>query len=398
MAEGAFIYKNGLNVPYLPLWSLAHAPLTVVPKHAAQLLLFPLSIVAAVVLLWILQRLTKDVLPISSHVHFWVVALALILAARWLIRDMVECGVNLALVTLSWLAIYLWIQHRDWAGGICLGLAASLKCTPLAFLGYFLWKRQWKMAAATTMATVLFTLAPAFWMGPAQYREAMAHWWGYASRGIAERDPTRGVLGEEKVQNHSLRPALARMLVHLPQGHQLRVPDRHHVEFLNLNPEIAGQIIKAIMLALALVVAWRFRGAVAGPRRGGETVLWEAAAFSVAILLYSPITWSQHCVGVLPAAYLIVRAMVSRGRFPGWMWPLAGAYVFFVLLLNRILIGREMTLLLLSYHVYSWCFLAVLAATLKFHADAVASESGVGGRLASGKPEMIAPPMMNAGS
>jgi hypothetical protein len=98
MAAGEFIYERGLDVPYLPLWALVHAPLTVLPVHAAQLVLFPLSLAAAALLLWVLDRLTRRSFPLDRERRFWVAALALLLSIRFLLRDMSECGVNLALV------------------------------------------------------------------------------------------------------------------------------------------------------------------------------------------------------------------------------------------------------------------------------------------------------------
>ena len=40
-------------------------------------------------------------------------------------------------------------------------------------------------------------------------------------------------------------------------------------------------------------------------------MVWEGAVISLLILLYSPVTWKQHCVGVLPALYLVCRAALA---------------------------------------------------------------------------------------
>src|SRR5690606_24929913 len=98
--------------------------------------------------------------PLDEDRLFFVVVGAVFMSSRFLVRDMPECGVNLALVALSWLAVEFWVKHRDWAGGWCLGLAISLKCTPALFWAWFVWKRQWKMAGTTLAATVVFTLSP----------------------------------------------------------------------------------------------------------------------------------------------------------------------------------------------------------------------------------------------
>jgi alpha-1,2-mannosyltransferase len=380
MAAGEFIYERGLDVPYLPLWALVHAPLTVLPVHVAQLVLFPLSLAAAALLLWVLDRLTRRSFPLDRERRFWVAALALLLSIRFLLRDMSECGVNLALVALSWWGIYLWTRGRDWAGGISLGLAAALKCTPLAFLGYFLWKRHWKIAAATATAAALFTLGPILWMGPQAYGRAIEFWSHYAGRGLTAGDPSRGVLGDETVQNMSLRPALATLLMRIPPEHPLHLPAAERIKealSLDVAPRVAARIALGLMAALALAVAWRFRGPAG--RRDDAAVLWECGAISLAILLYSPITWGQHCVGVLPAMYLLLATGSSAGGNPArgvprWGWAMLAAFVLVILVLNRSVIGRELSLVILGWHVPTAILLGLLAVALACHARTLGGE------------------------
>jgi alpha-1,2-mannosyltransferase len=285
---------------------------------------------------------------------------------------MVECGVNLALVAVTWLAIYLWTRRREWLGGLCLGLVISLKCTPLAFLGYFLWKRQWKMAIATVAATVLFSLLPALWMGATPYADAMRLWASYARRGLTEQDPNSGVLGDEKVQNLSLRPALA-ALVSARAGETSAADFAQHWA---LPPATAGIVIKTALAALALAVAWQFRRKITDRR--DPVVLWECAIVSIAVLLYSPITWTQHCVGILPAMYLLALSAQLPGRVPRWAWLVLAGYALAILVLNRAVLGRELSLALMSYHVHAWSLVGLFFVALACHRRATA-----GGREAT---------------
>ena len=64
---------------------------------------------------------------------------------------------------------------------------------------------------------------------------------------------------------------------------------------------------------LLAYIAWRFRRPAS--ERHDDTILWEGAVVSLLILLYSPLTWRQHCVAVLPAFYLH-RPDPSRPRRP----------------------------------------------------------------------------------
>ncbi len=170
------------------------------------------------------------------------------------------------------------------------------------------------------------------------------------------------MLGEEELKNLSLRPAAARFLMRLPANHISRVDHPAYLEFLDLSPPMADRIVKLLLVALVAAAAWSFRGPVAD--RSELTIVWECAGVSTLILLLSPITWSQHCVALLPAFYLISRSAFVRGKPTGWMISVVTAYVVVNLLLNRGLIGRDWTMLLGSYHLPTLTFLGVLAVVI----------------------------------
>ncbi len=379
-AQGEFIYyadgkleqppdaatpRRPKDYPYPPFWAFVHAPLTYLPKNLAQLAIYPLFAVSLVSLLWILSRLTELSLPADRRSIFWIAVVAVVLTSRFLIRDMPESGVNLALVTLSWGAVYLWTRRREIFAGTALGLAIALKCTPALFLAYFLWKRQWKMVAATTAAVALFTLSPIMMMGPTRYGETMHFWMVHAWEGFGNPDPSMGVLGPEQIQNISLRPALARFLMHLPEGHLSRFDHRLYFDVFNLSPATAGVVVKLILIALVGGVAWMFRETV--KRRDDLRICWECATVSILILLLSPITWGQHCVGLLPVLYLFARSHDSAGPHPRWMYWTMGLYVALILVLNRTLLGKDLTWLLDSYRLPTWFLLALAAIAAASH-------------------------------
>lgn len=371
---GQYLYSGNMHVPYPPFWGMASVPLTLLPMPWMRTLLYPLGLVPLAVLLLVLHRLTRRHIPLAATPSFWATTLALVLSSRFLIRELPDNGTNLIMVALAWAAIGLWVRGRDRLGGAGLGLAIALKCTPALFLAYFAWKRQWRLVTAAALTAVLLTLAPALWQGPAGYARHMRAWAGRCWRGVTEPHPLRGVLKDEEVKNLSLRPGLARFLVHLPPGHKGYCDHPWHVDFLDLPPAVAGVAIKAVMLALLAGVAWTFRRPVA--RRDAPAVLWECAGVSILMLLYSPITWRQHCVGVIPAFYLIARTAVARGGLPRWMIRALGAYVLLVLVLDRGVVGPRLTLLLDSYSVTTWSLLVLLAVTLGGRALAAQEELG----------------------
>ncbi len=372
------LYADGLHVPYPPFWAMAWSPIAAFSLAAAKIVVYPLSLIALSALLYVLDRLTRRELPLDRPRRFWATTLALALIVRFLVRELPECGPNLLILALAWLAVYLWTRHRDALGGVCLGLAIAMKCTPGLFLLYFAWKRQWKMAASTIAAAGLFTLAPALWQGPASYAQHVQIWLTHVRLSASQSDPTRGVLGEEELKNLSLRPAVARYLMRLPEQHLSRVDHPAYVEFLDLAPATADRIVKLTLLGLVAAAAWIFRGRT--ERRDDLAIVWECSAVSVLILLLSPITWAQHCVALLPAFYLMSRTALAQGKLPVWMNAIVAIYAVVNVLLNRGLIGKELTMLLASYHLPTISFLAVLVVivacrrrTIERHESAAAS-------------------------
>ncbi len=210
IATGEFLYKGGHNYPYPPFWGYVHSVLADIPMHTAYLLIYPLFFFSLGLLIWSLNRLSEKPLPLHRNVLFWMTVIAIVLSSRYLVRDMLECGANLALVALSWFSIYLWREKRELLGSLFLGFAMALKCTPSLFWAYFIWKREWKMAAFTFAAAVFFTLSPMFKLGYTEFDVAFRQWGGTVLKGLQQTDPSRGISGEVPLSNMSLKPTLAR--------------------------------------------------------------------------------------------------------------------------------------------------------------------------------------------
>jgi hypothetical protein len=306
---------------------------------------------------------------------FWSTTLALALASRFIIRELPECGPNLLMIALAWASLALWRQGRDGLAGACLGLAIAMKCTQALFVPYFILKRQWTMVAATTTFTLLFSVAPVVRQGPALFERHLSTWAANCWSGVRSSDPSVGVLGQEEVWNLSLRPMLARYIMHLPPEHKGRIATPWRAEWLDLSPPAAGTTIKAGMLALLAAIAWRFRRPVLD--RCEESLIWECAVVSLLIVLYSPLTWRQHCVAVLPAFYLITRATAVRGSPPRWMRGALGVYVFFVLILDRGVVGRDNTRILDTFGATTWALMLLLAVTMGCHAQVIIAAARV---------------------
>jgi hypothetical protein len=336
-ARGAWLYEGGMHKPYPPAWALASSVLTVGPMPVVRAALYPLGLAPLVALLWMLHRMTAARLPLDRERAAWAAGLGVVLASRFVIRELPECGANLTIVALAWAGIFLWWRGREGAGAVALGLSIALKCTPALFVAYLAWKRQWRMAGLTVAAAIGFAVLPIVRMGPESYAHHVGFWMRNAAKGLTAASPIWGVLDDEKLQNVSLRPALGRLLVESPPGHASHVSHPLRVPAVGLAPEAAGWIVRLASVALVVAVAIALGRGV--DRTDGLVVAREAAAVSVLMLLLSPITWRQHCVAAVPAAYLIAREWLAVGPPARWRVRLLAAYVVLVLALVRGVVG-----------------------------------------------------------
>jgi alpha-1,2-mannosyltransferase len=368
LMHGEFLYANGMHTPYPPFWAMLFAPFSLLPLRVALPLFFAVGFSSLIVLVRVVLQLALPHFPAEKKQRTLVVAAVLLVLVRFVQRDLVDGGENLLIIALTWTGIWFFARRKPLPGGALLGLAIALKCTPLLFCGYFFLKRQWVAAFSTLAFATAFSLSPALVEGPQLYATHIKFWKNNLVAGLSQKDPSVGVLGPDELHNKALKPMLARFLMRLPEGHPGRFPGAAHIDFFRFAPQTAGTIIKIITLLSGLVFVWLFSRS---PRDfGNAALLWECAIISVLMLLFSPITWGQHCVATIPAALLIgLRIRTGRPAVRWILWSLgivAAAFIF----LNRSIIGFTFSQLLESYHTVTFCLIALVAVLLAFWGEA----------------------------
>ena len=358
---GEFLYAGSMHIPYPPSWGMLFAPFSLLPVNLAMPLFFCIGIISLAALLWVLRDLTKGA---SAGGTFWMVTATLAVLSRFVVRDLQDGGENIFITALTWGGIYFFVKRKVVAGGALLGLAISLKCTPLLFAGYFLLKRQWLAALSTAAFSALFFFSPALVRETAWYAQNITTWKNNVVAGVSQKDPSVGVLGQDELANKSLRPMLARYLMQLPEGHPGRFGGKAYIDFFRLPPATANLIVKLVTLVSGLAIAWLFVRSPAG--MAAPNFIWECAIINVLMLLFSPITWGEHCVSLIPAVYLICLRLRSGQPFAGWIkWATAAVAVVFIVE-NRSIIGFFLSELAESYHLITFCLIALTAIALAF--------------------------------
>src|SRR5262249_14955640 len=113
------------------------------------------------------------------------------------------------------------------------------------------------------------------------------------------------------------------------------------------------------VMGLGLLAAgWLLRGRFAGEDH--LRFLWELAIVGVLALLYSPITWGQHCVATLPALYLLIRGVASNSLKTPWAKGFLIGFALLFLLTTRMFLGKNTSFLIESYHLSTWALVALV--------------------------------------
>ena len=86
--------------------------------------------------------------------------LPLLLCYRFILGNFDHLQVNIIIFACAVAGLYWHARGRDVRAGALLGLAGALKIMPVLFVPYFVYRRRFRVAAATAVATAAFSLSP----------------------------------------------------------------------------------------------------------------------------------------------------------------------------------------------------------------------------------------------
>ncbi|WP_181774501.1 glycosyltransferase 87 family protein [Amycolatopsis pittospori] len=255
---------------YPPFAALLLTPLALVPWTYSVIVLFLLSLAALGITFY---GITRALWPSGDRRKALLVASLAITPALFLepVRQTLGFGqINLLLMGMVAADCLL---ARGRYRGIGVGLAAAVKLTPMAFLLFFLVRKDFR-GALTALGTFAAASAVAFLVAP----EASARYWFGGLAGAS------GISGTTFHTNQTLQAVLARF---------------------GIEQAAAKPLWIVLTLALlALVTVTMYRSALV-------PALLLNAAFA---LLISPTSWSHHWVWVAPALFTTAACAVLRRR------------------------------------------------------------------------------------
>ena len=282
--------------------------------------------------------------------------LGLFLAAPWIVIPLAHQQYDMVITALLYAGLWqLWLG-RETRGGLLLGLAASMKCTPLLFAPYLLWRGRWRGAAAMTIMAIALNVGPDLLWPQASGGSYLADWDRLFLRGVVTAAP--GSWHSDLVLNQSLGGLLQRLARAV----------------VGLDATLSPETIRALKwltygggLALALGVALR-AGALGrryalrdeAPPALAPPLAVEASAVLCLMLLLSPMSSKAHYVVLLLPILIVTR--VASARPTRFNRLGLGAMLALSWLTRKGLIGKTLGEALLFFGAPTWLVLGLLAA------------------------------------
>lgn len=212
---------------------------------------------------------------------------------------------NLPVMALTLTALWQEAERRPRLAGSLLGLACSLKPSPALFLLWWAVHRRWQPIAWCLLTGLLLLVASVVVLGPAIAQEFFVD----VLPSLRTGDYGGLGLSVKHFGNHSLANLWAQAF-----------PVRRHSTGLSDTARVGTAVTNAVLVAGLAVALWRARD-----DRLSRAA--QAALVALATLLLPVFTWDHQLVWALPALALSLWAVASGCLKPGWIVPVAFAWL-----------------------------------------------------------------------
>lgn len=247
-------------------------------------------------------------------------AAAIVLCLPALLGDLSHNNVNIFILFLVAGCLEAFRRRLDTLAGLTLALAIACKVTPLLFVGYFAWKRCWRLLAATLVGLTLWlAVVPGLTFGWDRNRELLSGWYEL----MVARPLLKGEITSEH-PNQAVTGFVYRLFTHspsyvvylkTPEG-DIPAPGEYH-NLADVGRPAAWVVVKALTAAFALAVVVLCRWPVhrAADARSGWRFAAECGLICMGMLLFSERTWKHHAVVLLLPLAALTFALAT-GELP----------------------------------------------------------------------------------
>jgi len=309
---GMYIYSPFLAFIFQPLAALPERTAAIVWLTLSALIIFAASFLAARKVAETWQLAPREIDPSIP----WSISATALLLSFEKIRSDFTLGQTDCLVIVGLVAVLWWMDRRPALAGIAAGATANIKYLALIFVPYFLIKRNYRAALASTVSFLLFFTLPALEVGLRSIKT-------YAIDAIAVLNRVAGVpeFISLTAAGRSDKPVVNSVTwdhsVSLTSS-ILRVTRSHGVSDL-IGASLIVALFAAIVMAIVLIGRRNgvnlFQPATAktvSSRPGAETIEW--AALIVLALVFGPQTTARHMIMLIPVYTVAMTIVLAQKR------------------------------------------------------------------------------------
>jgi hypothetical protein len=277
---------------YAPIVAFLFAPFAWLPMQAAAFLFACLKIPAYGYVVWVIAR------RLGVERRYALLAwTALLVVGGYVVEEFRNGNFHAFVILLMVTAFDQAERGRVLASAAALGLAVATKLTPLALLGYFAWRRQFAVCAATVAVIAVLWALPVPFVGLEMNLHLTDGFFRSAAAMADESD------------NFSLRGALLRTLTVNP----LQNPDYAPTNVADVPVALVSVVwvlmLAAVVVAVAVAV-WR------APENPAASLL-DLSLVLTTMLVISPHTQRMHfsllVVPVVCLAGMLVQRSLNGG-------------------------------------------------------------------------------------
>ena len=296
LVAGQPLYQDGDPYLYPPFVAVLALPWTAMPAWLGRVVWF----VVCATSVWLVVRLGWKLT--GEHPHhrdWWTWLIGLGCGGLYLQNSWAHQQTDVLLAGMQILALWLLVKQRDGAAGVLFGLAAAIKCTPLLWLPFLIWRGRFGAALVLVGVGLGASLLPDLWV-----KAPTGTWLGHYAQRVLDPNRPMGIWGSDPIYNQSLAGSSLRWLaveaVAQPGG---GVQTRFHPENLDAGLHRRGLLVVAALLLLTTLFCAGRPGAVPP-----EALVWEGATVLLLALLLSPMSGPAHFGTQILAGFLLARS------------------------------------------------------------------------------------------
>lgn len=353
---------------YPPAMAMFAVPLAQLPLRwslAAWYFVNVMAMSAAVACAWRLIGATS--LAKLDRTWWTVFWLGLFLASRFLVAPLENQQFDVVITACVFAGCLALWHDRDLSVAIWLGIAAAMKCTPLLFAPYLLWRGKIRTAGLIVLVAVLVNRLPDYFWPRPDGGSYLGDWIGTFLLKLGRTAP--GVWDSDVLLNQSLSGLVNRLA---QSGLPLSTAQLPSVwtMFSDTSTSVIRWTTYGSSVALLALTAWNFGRpgrATAAPAVAGDVPLpWsnlktplEVSAVLCLMLLLSPMSSKAHYVVLLLPCLLVSRAVIeNRLDWKCWLPPI----ILFGPLTAKGITGKPLGDLMLAWGFPTWFAIVLLIA------------------------------------